>query len=54
MKEQVHFAAAGTRLVTVRTHKRLGKVARLPGWGWYQINRDNSCGEPCGMRLPCK
>ncbi len=42
----------GTHLVTVKTHKRLGKVARLPGWGWYQVDSKCYAYKACGMQLP--
>jgi hypothetical protein len=52
MKEKIKFDS-GTHTVTTKIHKRLGKVARLPGWGWYYIDASNTAYDATGfMRLP--
>lgn len=51
MKEPIKFQS-GTHTVTTKIHKRLGKVARLPGWGWYLVDNHNVAYDACGMKLP--
>ena len=51
MKEVITFQI-GKVEVTTKIHKVLGKVARLPGWGWYAVDESNVAYKAVGMRLP--
>ena len=53
MKEKVKFQS-GTHTVTVKVNKQLGKIAYLPGWGWYCVNKRNVAYAACGIRLSSK